>query len=233
MLTARQLTKRFGTFTALDTLELDVARGELYGLLGPNGAGKTTTIQLFLGFLDADGGSRAVGGIDVAADPEQARRLVGYIPENVSLYPWLTGAENLRFFTELAGVSLTRSEATDALARAGLSTDLTTRRVSGYSKGMRQKVGIAIALAKRARVLFLDEPTSGLDPQASNEFSDVLREVAAQGVTILMATHDLFRAREVCHRLGIMRHGRLVDEVNAAALSPQSLEALYLQHMRA
>jgi ABC-2 type transport system ATP-binding protein len=233
MLHARQLTKRFGAFTALDALDLALAEGELFGLLGPNGAGKTTTIQLFLGFLDADAGSRSVNGVDVARDPERARSQLGYIPENVALYPWLTGRENLRFFADLAGQRLTGADADDALARVGLAAAAAGRLVSGYSKGMRQKVGIAIALAKRARVLLLDEPTSGLDPQASGEFSDTLRRVTAEGVTVLMATHDLFRAREICHRLGIMKQGRLVERLEASSLSLPALEALYLQHMRA
>jgi len=232
MLSSQSLTKRYGAETVVDTLTLHVADGEIYGLLGPNGAGKSTTIQIFLGFVTPDSGSRMVAGIDVGSDPAKARGQIGYVPETVALYPWLTGRENLQFFARLAGHTLGRAASSALLARVGVATEAANRRVAEYSKGMRQKVGIAIALAKKARVLFLDEPSSGLDPEAANELSALLREVAGDKVTVLMATHDLFRASEVCDRVGIMRHGRLMMETDVAALTPQALDALYLQHIR-
>jgi len=232
MLSCQSLTKRYDARVVVDDLTLSVADGEIYGLLGPNGAGKSTTIQLLLGFVAPDAGSRSIEGIDVGRDPAKARKHIGYVPETVALYPWLTGRENLEFFSQLAGHSLTRERAIELLTRVGVTAEAATRRVSEYSKGMRQKVGIAIALAKQARVLLLDEPSSGLDPEAANELSALLRDVARNSVTVLMATHDLFRASEVCDRVGIMRHGRLMMETDVAALTPQALDALYLQHIR-
>lgn len=231
-LEARGLTRTFGGHTALADLDLSVDPGTVFGLLGPNGAGKTTTINLFLGLLAPTDGSCTVDGIDVTQRPEEARRRTGYVPENVALYPELTGMENLSFFCGIAKVDPGPQGRGDALRRAGLQEEAWGRRVETYSKGMRQKVGIAIALAKGARALLLDEPASGLDPHASNELSSLVRTLAADGVAVLMATHDLFRARETCDRLAILNHGRKVAEIEAASLSPGELDGLYLEHMR-
>jgi len=233
VLEARKLTKRYASHTAVDGLDLEVRPGEIYCLLGPNGAGKTTTINLFLGFVEPTSGSVRIRGLDVAADPIGTKRYIAYIPEQVMLYRNLTGVENLEYFSALAGHEhYSRGDLLAFLSDAGLPEEAATRRVGTYSKGMRQKVGIAIAVAKQAEALLLDEPTSGLDPKASNEFSELLLRLSENGVGILMATHDLFRAKETGTRVGIMRHGRLVDEMRTEEIGHADLERLYLEHMR-
>lgn len=233
ILQAQSVTKRFGSVHALDQLSLSVHAGEIYCLLGANGAGKTTLVNLFLGFTQADGGQLHVAGVDVRTDPIASKRLLGYIPEQVNLYGNLTGLENLRYF---AGLALGHHPA-DAglmgwLTDAGLDAGAAMRRVSTYSKGMRQKVGIAIALAKQAPALLLDEPTSGLDPKAAAEFAEGLRAARDRGAAVLTTTHDLFHALHTGNRIGIMRAGRLVAEHLASDLDVTRLEALYLEHMQ-
>jgi ABC-2 type transport system ATP-binding protein len=232
-LEARALTKRFGDVVALDSLDLAITAGEVFCLLGAKGAGKTTTINLFLNFIEPTSGSAWINGLDVVSHPLETKRHVAYIPEQVMLYRNLSGLENLEYFASLAtGDRFERDELLQFLTQAGLPVDAAPRRVSSYSKGMRQKVGIAIALAKHATALLLDEPTSGLDPKASNEFSELLTMLRARGAAILMATHDLFRAKESGTRVGIMKHGRLVQTLSTADIGHADLERLYLQHMR-
>lgn len=233
MLEARQLLKKFNTHTAVNNLTLKVNAGEVFALLGPNGAGKTTTINMFLGFVTPDRGEARVNDVNVAKDPVSARRQISYIPEQVVLYPRFTGVENLDYFSTLAGRRHTREELLALLKRAGLNAQAADRRVATYSKGMRQKVGIALALATEAKALLLDEPTSGLDPAASHEFSQLIRNLAGEGVAILMATHDLFRAREDATRVGIIRDGKLVAEYATSDLKHADLEKLYLKHLSA
>jgi len=233
MLEARCLSKHFGGHAALDNVSLTVQPGEIYCLLGANGAGKTTLVNLFLHFLVPTAGQALVGAIDVTRDPAATKRLLAYIPEQVMLYGALSGVENLRYFAALAGrPEPDTEEALRLLADAGLDEAGARRRVATYSKGMRQKVGIAIAMAKGARALLLDEPTSGLDPKASAEFSLLLRRARDDGVAVFTTTHDLFHAKQTGNRIGIMRQGRLVEEVAAASLSHADLEALYLAHMQ-
>jgi ABC-2 type transport system ATP-binding protein len=232
MLESISVTKEFGTNRALDSVSLSVAPGEIYCLLGANGAGKTTLINLFLGFLEPSQGVVRINGRDVARESLATKRDVAYIPEQVMLYGLMSGIENLRYFSSLAtGEELTREALLALLARVGLDASAADRRVASYSKGMRQKVGIAIALAKNARALLLDEPTSGLDPQAANEFSRLLSQARDAGVAILTTTHDLFHAKQAGNRIGIMRAGRLVESLTPGDLSHQDLEALYLRHM--
>jgi ABC-2 type transport system ATP-binding protein len=224
MLEARSLTKKYGSFTALDRLDLTIQPGEVFCLLGSNGAGKSTTINLFLNFIDASEGSALIDGIDVAKHPLASKQKLAYIPEQVSLYGHLTGLENLAYLAGLgsAGKDYSRSDLKSFLLQAGLQDSAHRRPVKTYSKGMRQKVGIALAIARQASTVLLDEPTSGLDPQASNEFSNLLLEMKSRGVSILMATHDLFRAKETGTRLGIIK----ADEIGHS-----DLEKLYLEHM--
>jgi ABC-2 type transport system ATP-binding protein len=233
MLTAIDLCKRYDGHLALDQLNLHVAPGEVFCLLGANGAGKTTTLNLFLDFVERTSGSARVGDLDVAEHPLATKRLLAYLPEQVMLYPSLTGLENLAYFAGLAGLDLSAEAAREALERAGLAPAACGRRVRGYSKGMRQKVGLAIAMARRVSALLLDEPTSGLDPAAANEFGQQVAALARSGVAVLMATHDLFRAKELGTRIGIMKQGRLVAELDSAAIGHADLERLYLEHMRA
>jgi ABC-2 type transport system ATP-binding protein len=228
------LCKRFGETQALHEVNLHVKSGEIYCLLGANGAGKTTLVNVFLGFLEPTSGAAYVNGCNVTRDGLECKREIAYIPEQVMLYGVLSGIENLEYFAELAtGERQNRSHLLAHLEEVGLDRQAAVRRVSTYSKGMRQKVGIAIALAKRARALLLDEPTSGLDPKAASEFSQLLREARDRGVAILTTTHDLFHAKQTSSRIGIMNQGRLVTELASHELGNADLEALYLQHMRA
>jgi ABC-2 type transport system ATP-binding protein len=232
MLEAIALTKDFGTHRALDALDLRVDPGEIVCLLGANGAGKTTTINLFLGFLQPTSGEARVDGLDVRADPVGTKRKLLFVPEQIALFGELTGLENLAYFAALSGIAdRTQARLRDCLARAGLESAAIDRRAAGYSKGMRQKVGLALAIAKQARALLLDEPTSGLDPQASAEFHDLIVRQRDAGAAVLMVTHDLFRAREVGTRIGLMREGRLRRMIDAADITANELEALYLEEM--
>jgi ABC-2 type transport system ATP-binding protein len=233
MLQANDLTKRYDKHTALDHLNVTIDRGEIFCLLGANGAGKTTTINLFLNFIPPTEGQAIINGLDVVKHPLESKKHVAYIPEQVMLYRNLTGLENLEYFAALAGrPDYTRADLLGFFKRVDLEDSVADHRVSTYSKGMRQKVGIAIALAKNASALLLDEPTSGLDPKASNEFSALLNVMRDHGVAVLMATHDLFRAKESGTRVGIMKHGRLVDVLNTVDIGHTDLEQLYLRHMR-
>ena len=232
LLEARGLSKRYGATQAVDSLDLTIGPGEVYCLLGPNGAGKTTTINLFLGFVVPSAGRALVTGLDVSTHDRETKRRLAYIPEQVMLYRNLSGLENLEYFAALGGRdSLGRERLTDILAEAGLERGAVDRRVSEYSKGMRQKVGIAIAIAKQVNALLLDEPTSGLDPKASNEFSALIGQLRKRGVAVLMATHDLFRAKETGTRVGIMRYGRLATEMSTDEIGHADLERIYLDHM--
>lgn len=232
-LEARGLTKHYGGMHALAGLDLAIVPGEVFCLLGANGAGKTTTINLFLGFLEPTAGDAFVNGLSVTEHPLETKRHLAYIPEQVMLYRHLTGLENLDYFASLGTrCRYGRDELLDYLTRAGLAPEVAARRVGEYSKGMRQKVGIAIALAKEAKALLLDEPTSGLDPKAANEFSTLLRMMSERGAAVLMATHDLFRAKESGTRLGIMKHGRLVRVLHSEEIGHTDLERVYLEHMR-
>lgn len=229
MLEAKNLTKRYGSHTALNSLNLRIQPGEIFALLGQNGAGKTTTINLFLGFIEPTEGTASINGISVAENPKEIKKYIAYIPETVMLYPNLTGLENLEYFSSLAGFDYSKKELNELLITAGLQAQAFDQRLAGYSKGMRQKVGIAIAVAKKAKVLLLDEPTSGLDPKASNEFSQIIQTLAENGTAILMATHDIFRAKEVASRIGIMKEGNLESVIDASMISANELESLYLK----
>jgi ABC-2 type transport system ATP-binding protein len=230
MLEARNLTKIYdGAATlSLDRLDLTVPPGEAFCLLGPNGAGKTTTVNLFLGFIQPTKGEALVCGINAATDPLGARAKLAYIPETVMLYGALTGLENLAYFVEVSGVPATREELLARLVEAGLPQEAATRPVRSYSKGMRQKVGVAIALARRARALVLDEPTSGLDPLAANEFAALIGRLRGEGLAVLMVTHDLFLAKQCATRIGIMARGRLARVFGAEDVDHLGLERAYL-----
>lgn len=231
VLEAIALRKTYQEKTALQSLDLQLSKGEVFSLLGPNGAGKSTTINLFLGFIQPSSGDALIKGVNVAENPIAVKKHLAYIPEQVMLYQNLTGIENLSLLSALAGFDYQEEELRQYLIRAGLQEDAIAKRVGSYSKGMRQKVGIAAAVAKKAEVLLLDEPTSGLDPKASNEFSELLISLSASGTAIFMATHDIFRAREVSTRIGIMKSGKLIDMLAGTNLNATELEKLYLDYM--
>lgn len=231
MILIENLTKKFGEHKAINNLSLKVNKGEIYCLLGANGAGKTTTINTLLGFVNPTSGNVFINTYNVFQNINKTKQFLAYIPENLMLYPNLTAVENLDYFSGIAKKKLSKTELKSFLEEAGLQSEAFNKRISTFSKGMRQKVGIAIALAKDAKVLLLDEPTSGLDPKASNEFGQLLQKLHAKDVAILMATHDLFRAKDVATHIGIMKDGKLKQEFVATDISLSELEGVYLKTM--
>lgn len=229
VLQAIQLGKQYNGIAALSNLNLSVEKGEIFCLLGQNGAGKTTTIHLFLGFTAPTTGQALINGNEIRPQDPSFRKMTAYIPEVVQLYGNLTGLENLDFFSRLAGFRYSKKMLAGFLVKAGLQEEAHPQRLSGFSKGMRQKVGIAIALAKNASVILMDEPTSGLDPKATAEFTAICKELAAQGKTILMATHDIFNAVHTGTTIGIMKQGALVHTVPTNGVSANELQQLYLE----
>lgn len=226
MLKALNITKSYNGKVALKDVSFEVSKGEIFCLLGQNGAGKTTTINIFLGFINKDGGKAFIADKEIGKD--NTNQLTAYIPETVQLYGNLTGVENLNFFSRLAGFKYSTTELEKFLSKTGLQTDAQHKRLATYSKGMRQKVGIAVALAKNAEVIFMDEPTSGLDPKATAEFTKICKELAAMGKVLFMATHDIFNAVELGTTIGIMKEGMLVQQLKASEINADQLNQLYL-----
>ncbi|MBB3221873.1 ABC-2 type transport system ATP-binding protein [Massilia umbonata] len=230
VLEATAVVAGYGGKTILRQLDLHIRAGEIYALLGANGAGKTTTLSLFLGFVTPGAGQVRVHGIDPVAQPDDARRHLAYIPENVALYEHLSARENVAYLLDLAGQGGDPGAIDAALSAAGLAAAAFDRRVSGFSKGMRQKVAIALALARRVPALLLDEPTSGLDPQATAEFNRLLGVLREQGVAVLMVTHDLLSAADVADRIGFLDGGRLLEEVAANGADRFDVRALHRRY---
>jgi ABC-2 type transport system ATP-binding protein len=229
VLQAVQLGKQYNGIAALSNLNLSIDQGEVFCLLGQNGAGKTTTINLFLGFVAASSGQALINGVEVRPNETATQKMVAYIPEVVQLYGNLSGIENLDYFSRLAGYRYSHDMLGGLLQQAGLQKEAQGKKLATYSKGMRQKVGIAIALAKNADLVFMDEPTSGLDPKATAEFTQLCRQMAADGKTIFMATHDIFNAVNVGTRIGIMKQGLLVKDLRAGDVDANSLQQIYLE----
>jgi len=227
VLEASKVAAGYGHKTILRQLDLHIRAGEIYALLGANGAGKTTTLSVFLGFVTPTSGTVRVAGIDPVADPAKARQQLAYIPENVALYEHLSARENMAYLLDLAGQQAGQTEIDQALSAAGLDANAFDRRVSGFSKGMRQKVAIALALARKVPALLLDEPTSGLDPQATTEFNRLLGLLRSEGVAVLMVTHDLLSAADIADRIGFLDAGQLLEEVAAAGEERFDVRALH------
>ena len=199
-----------GKKEVVKNLSFSVKQGEVFGLLGGNGAGKSTTLLAFLGFLKSIQGAAKINGVDVAADPRAARQAIAYLPESANLYPHLSALENINYFLSLAKAKKTAVDIDAALDQVSLAKEDRDRRLSFYSKGMRQKVAIAVAILRHAPILFLDEPTSGLDPVAIDEFNQLITELAKNGTTVLMVTHDVYGACQVADRIGLLNGGELV-----------------------
>ncbi len=233
MMQAVGLTKRYEDgVLALDDVSFTVDKGRIYAMLGGNGAGKTTTINIFLNFVAPTSGSARVDGIVTHVEPLKARQRMAYVSENVMLYPNFTAIQNLDFFARLSGrKNLTRADCEAVLARVGLQKEAFDKKLKDFSKGMRQKCGIAIAILKDAPAIILDEPTSGLDPQAGFEFNRLLASLREEGKAILMSTHDIFRAKEIADVVGIMNRGRLVMQRTREEIAHEDLEKLYVQFM--
>ncbi|ABG42273.1 ABC transporter related protein [Paraglaciecola sp. T6c] len=199
----------------LKNLNFQVKAGEIYALLGGNGAGKSTTLKTLLGFNAPSSGSVQVDGKEVVKALNHVREKTAYLPESATLYTHLTARENVNYFLSLADIEKTDAEVEQAFDRVALQTNARDRHMQTYSKGMRQKTAIALALLREAPIFLLDEPTSGLDPVAIDEFNQLVRELASGGATILMVTHDVYGACQVADRIGLLRDGELVGEFSA------------------
>ncbi len=230
----RELTKRYGDFVAVDRLNLVVEPGEVFGLLGPNGSGKTTTILMLLGLTEPTSGTVRVLGLDPARQPLSVKSRVGYIPDQVGFYDDLTARENLIYIAKLNGIP--REEAyrriDEALERMGL-TGVADHPVGTYSRGMRQRLGVAEVLIKHPALIILDEPTLGLDPEAAREFLKTIRDLKAQGITVLVASHLLHQVQAVCDRVGLFHRGRMVLEGTVEELARQVLGGGYRVYVEA
>jgi len=234
VIAARGLTKRYGAVSVVDAINFDIVKGEVFGLLGPNGAGKTTTILMILGLTDISSGQVSVLGHDPARAPLKVKRRVGYLPDSVGFYDNLSAVENLSYTAKLMGLPLaerTRRIAA-ALARVRLS-DVAEKRVATFSRGMRQRLGLAEIIVKQAEIAILDEPTSGLDPQATHEFLELIGELKSEGVTVLLSSHLLDQVQRICNRVALFQAGRIVLMGPVADLARQVLGAGFVVEVEA
>jgi ABC-2 type transport system ATP-binding protein len=207
---AKNLTKRYDGVAVVNGISFSVARGEIFGLLGPNGAGKTTTILMLLGLSDISDGQARVLGHDPAREPLAVKRQVGYLPDQIGFYDGLSAAENLRYTARLMGLERAEREQriTASLGHVGLA-DVADNRVGTFSRGMRQRLGVAEILMKEAQIAILDEPTSGLDPQATVELLEIIRDLKKRGVSVLLSSHLLERVQSVCDRVALFNQGKI------------------------
>jgi len=215
------LTKNYGSFTAVNRLNLSVKKGEVFGLLGPNGAGKSTTILMMLGLTEPTSGSVKVCGINSTENPIEVKRRVGYLPEDVGFYPDLTGMENLKYIARLNGIPEkdVETKAREMLTRVGLD-EQAEKKTGKYSRGMRQRLGLAEVLIKTPEVIILDEPTSGIDPTGIREFLELIVQLSKEeGITVLFSSHNLHQVQQVCDRVGLFVSGKLIAEGNIESLS--------------
>jgi len=234
VITAKGLTKRYGSAAVVDGIDFAVAKGETFGLLGPNGAGKTTTILMMLGLTEITGGTLRVLDHDPMREPLAVKRRVGYMPDAVGFYDQLTARENLTYTAKLMGYNRREREPRiiAALQRVRLA-DVADKRVGTFSRGMRQRLGLAEIIMKRAEIAVLDEPTSGLDPQSSVEFLDLIRELKADGVTVLLSSHLLDQVQRICDRVALFQAGRIVLTGAVADLARQVLGAGFVVEVEA
>lgn len=215
------LTKMYGSFTAVDHLNLTIRKGEIFGLLGPNGAGKSTTILMMLGLTDPTSGSVSVCGIDSTTNPVEVKKRVGYLPEDVGFYDDRTGLENLIYTARLNRISGREAaqKAEQLLVRVGLA-DALKKKTGKYSRGMRQRLGLADVLIKNPEVIILDEPTLGIDPKGVREFLELIVGLSREeGLTVLFSSHHLHQVQQVCDRVGLFVSGKLLAEGNVQSLS--------------
>jgi ABC-2 type transport system ATP-binding protein len=231
---AQGLTKSYGQAVAVDHISFTVGRGEIFGLLGPNGAGKTTTILMLLGLTDISGGEVKVLGFNPAREPLSVKRRVGYLPDTVGFYDQLTAGDNLRYTARLIGFRINEREKriAEALDRVGLS-EFADHHVGTFSRGMRQRLGLAEILMKGAQIAILDEPTSGLDPHATGELLAIIRRFKAEGVSVLLSSHLLERVQSVCDRVALFSGGRIALMGSVSELGRQVLGAGYVVDIEA
>ncbi|MGW8144964.1 MAG: ABC transporter ATP-binding protein [Anaerolineales bacterium] len=225
------LTKKYGDFVAVDSLNLRVMPGEVFGLLGPNGAGKTTTILMLLGLTEPTSGKVQVLGFDPTRQPLRIKSQAGYIPDQVGFYDELTAYDNLVYIAKLNGLSWqeTSQRIDESLEKVGL-TSVANQSVGTFSRGMRQRLGVADVLIKKPKLIIMDEPTQGLDPELARDFLSLIRELSSAGITILLSSHLLPQVQEVCDRVGLFHQGRMVLEGTVADLAQQVLGAVF--HVR-
>jgi len=228
VISTRDLTKKYAAFVAVDRLNLSVRPGEVFGLLGPNGAGKTTTILMLLGLTEPTSGSVSVLGLDPARQPLSVKSRVGYMPDQVGFYDELTAQENLIYIARLNGFSgvQLQQRVGEVLERVGLGK-VAAKRVSTFSRGMRQRLGLADVLVKQPQLIIMDEPTSGLDPEASHEFLKMIQELKEEGITILLSSHLLHQVQAVCDRVGLFSRGKMVLEGTVTELAQRVLGGAY------
>lgn len=228
VLETRDLTKKYNSFVAVDHLNLQVQAGEVFGLLGPNGAGKTTTILMLLGLTEPTSGSVRVLGLDPTRQPLSVKSRVGYLPDQVGFYDELTARENLTYIARLNAIPNPQLPARveEALERVGLR-DVADKRAGTFSRGMRQRLGVADVLIKNPRLIIMDEPTSGLDPEASLEFLEMIRALKREGITILLSSHLLYQVQAVCDRVGLFHKGRMVLQGTVNELAERVLGGAY------
>ena len=231
---AKGLTKTYGSAVAVDHISFNVGRGEIFGLLGPNGAGKTTTILMLLGLTEISGGEVSVLGFNPAREPLSVKRRVGYMPDTVGFYEGMTAADNLRYTARLIGFRLAEREKriADALERVGLA-EHAEQRVATFSRGMRQRLGLAEILMKGAQIAILDEPTSGLDPHATTELLGIIRGFKAEGVSVLLSSHLLERVQSVCDRVALFSAGKIALMGSVSELGRQVLGGGYVVDIEA
>jgi ABC-2 type transport system ATP-binding protein len=233
-ISTQNLSKKYEGHEALTGLNLEIQSGEIFGFLGHNGAGKTTTVSLLTTILPPTSGSATINGYDVIKKPAEVRNSIGYLPENVQFYQHLTLLENLEYFGQLSGIRKPKNRILETLELLDFSEPI-NRRLGGFSKGMRQRAGIAQAILHRPRVLFLDEPTSGLDPEGVIQLRElILRLNRELGMTIFMNTHLLDEANKLCGQIGVLKQGRLIysDTLENAFVefgTEESLENIYFK----
>jgi ABC-2 type transport system ATP-binding protein len=221
MIETQELTKNYGPITAVDNLNLTISKGEIFGLLGPNGAGKTTTILMLMGLSEPSSGSIRVAGLDPVRQPLKVKKMVGYMPDNMGFYGDMTGRENLFYTARLNGISPDRANniIEELMIKVGLK-EASNRKVREYSRGMRQRLGIADVLLKDPEVIFLDEPTLGLDPEGTMELLDIIQQLGKnEGKTILISSHLLHQIQAICDRVGIFVKGKLIAVGSIAELA--------------
>ena len=229
-LVADNLTVSRGGRQVLDSVSFSVDKGDVFALLGGNGAGKSTTLLTLLGLVTPMSGEARIDGKRVQDNLAEIRGMAAYLPESANLYPHLTACENLDYFLALAGVDRSRSDIELALDKVALASEARSRRLAGYSKGMRQKVAIALAILRDTPLLLLDEPTSGLDPIAVDEFNALISAMSEEGRTIVMVTHDVYGVCHVARRVGLLRHGKLVtvfDAPDGGQFDPEALHEAF------
>jgi len=237
------LTKRYHRQTAVDRLNLDVCEGEIFGFLGPNGAGKTTTLLMLLGLSEPTAGTARICGLNPTREAREVKRLVGYLPENVGFYGDLDAVQSLAYVADLNAIGRDEAEGriNELLDLVGLKTDA-RKKVAQFSRGMKQRLGIAEVLIKTPKVLFLDEPTLGLDPDGALRLIDLIRSLNQEkGITVLLSSHNLFQVQKISHRVGIMIQGKMVAQGSIDGLAKEkfglgdkeySLEEIYMRYFR-